>query len=100
MTSTIIVHSYLPENNLIEEVIGKDDKIVCVEDLIFKIGSTIIGVNPIGIHLFALFDQVQLFWLCPSQKLIELQHDLKQLNFILKIRYLPFRSENLLVSIC
>lgn len=98
MATTISVNNIL-SNSVFEERIGKDETVEYVEDLIFKIASTVLGINPVGVHLFALYHQKLNLWLCPNQRLNSLQADLKlvDLQFVLKIRFLPFTSLDLFV---
>ena len=97
--STIRVANFL-HNNHFEEKIGEDEGVEYAEDLIFKVASSILQVNPVGVHLFALYNPKHQIWLCPNQRLSTLQQELRvhELNFELKIRYLPSSSEELLVS--
>lgn len=94
MDKCITVFSYL-RNQQHEEKIGKDDTVVYAEDLIFKMASALL-VNPIGVHLFALYHPKLNIWLCPNQKLEDLK--MIDLNFQLKIRFLPYSSWELFVS--
>lgn len=98
MATTISVNNIL-SNSVFEERIGKDETVEYVEDLIFKIASTVLEINPVGVHLFALYHQKLNLWLCPNQRLNSLQADLKlvDLHFVLKIRFLPFTSLDLFV---
>ena len=103
MASSISVYNFLNSNHF-EEKIGKDEGVEYVEDLIFKVASSILQVNPVGVHLFALYNPKLRIWLCPNQRLSTLQDELKEefkvneLNFEFKIRYLPSSSLELFVS--
>ena len=102
-SNTITVHDILNQNTF-EVIIGKDETVKYVEDLLVKELPHRIGVNPIGIHLFALFHPRLSIWLCPNQPLSTLASDLKKidkfvdLNFNLRIRFIPYSSIDLFVS--
>lgn len=90
----------LLDGSTFEERIGKDETVQVVEDLILKIVSAVLGVNPVGFHLFALYHPKANLWLAPNDRLDTLKERLKlpDLLFHLKIRFLPVNALDLFVS--
>ncbi|KAH9400726.1 Tyrosine-protein kinase jak2, partial [Tyrophagus putrescentiae] len=87
----------LLDGSTFEERIGKDETVQVVEDLILKIVSAVLGVNPVGFHLFALYHPKANLWLAPNDRLDTLKERLKlpDLLFHLKIRFLPVNALDL-----
>lgn len=90
----------LLDGSTFEERIGKDETVQSVEDLLLKMASAVLGVNPVGFHLFALYSPKAAVWLAPSDRLDSLPERLKphELLFHLKIRFLPVNALDLFVS--
>lgn len=101
MASIILIIFNLQHNNSFEEIIGSDDSVEYVEDLLLKTLPPLLGINPIGINLFALYHPKLKIWLCPNQRLTALPRDMNtnDYNFELRIRFLPKQSKDLCVSI-
>lgn len=97
MASIILIIFNLQHNNSFEEIIGSDDSVEYVEDLLLKTLPPLLGINPIGINLFALYHPKLKIWLCPNQRLTALPRDMNtnDYNFELRIRFLPKQSKDL-----
>lgn len=77
---------------------NQNSHLVYAEDVAIKLAHQM-GINSLGVHLFALYEPTLEVWLCHNQKLSSLQCDLdtNELKFHLKIRYISFQSDVLLV---